>query len=204
MVSWNGKAKWDVVYVPDADASGLDSFTYSATDCPGNTHPLNASTDTLTIHHLNSSFQFTVPYNLFTHPTSTSKHRLHTPYQHTLSIGTSRAGFAQRWSPNVGTISVNIVPVGTSSHILSTHHSVNTLCQYQYPLRQHPVTMAYQHTPSTHLIKPPHQPILSPHLIEPSNQYTLSTHPINPSYQHTLCRQCGNDKSLSLEGGCQD
>ena len=35
MVSWYGKAKWDVIYVPHKDASGVDSFTYSATDCPG-------------------------------------------------------------------------------------------------------------------------------------------------------------------------
>jgi len=35
MVSWYGNAKWDVMYVPHKDASGLDSFTYSATDCPG-------------------------------------------------------------------------------------------------------------------------------------------------------------------------
>ena len=41
MVSWYGKAKWDVIYVPNKDASGLDSFTYSATDCPGNTHTLS-------------------------------------------------------------------------------------------------------------------------------------------------------------------
>ena len=62
MVNWYGKAKWDVIYVPHADASGVDSFTYSGTDCPG----------------------------------------------------TTRVGFSQRWSPNVGTINVNIVPVGTA------------------------------------------------------------------------------------------
>ena len=39
MVSWYGKAKWDVIYVPHKDASGLDSFTYSATDCPGTRVP---------------------------------------------------------------------------------------------------------------------------------------------------------------------
>ena len=42
MVSWYGKAKWDVIYVPHKDASGLDSFTYSATDCPGiHTYPFH-------------------------------------------------------------------------------------------------------------------------------------------------------------------
>ena len=72
MVNWYGKAKWDVIYVPHADASGVDSFTYSGTDCPG----------------------------------------------------TTRVGFSQRWSPNVGTINVNIVPVGTAGIVTYVaHHS---------------------------------------------------------------------------------
>ena len=54
MVRWYGKAKWDVIYVPHADASGLDSFTYSATDCPG--------THTLSMHPLTPS-QFSLSYN---------------------------------------------------------------------------------------------------------------------------------------------
>ena len=59
MVRWYGKAKWDVIYVPHKDASGLDSFTYSATDCPG--------TQTLSIHPLTPSqyilIQATHPIN---------------------------------------------------------------------------------------------------------------------------------------------
>ena len=34
-VNWYGGAQWDVVYVPGSDSAGLDSFTYSASDCPG-------------------------------------------------------------------------------------------------------------------------------------------------------------------------
>ena len=54
MVNWYGKAKWDVIYVPDNDASGLDSFTYSATDCPG--------TQSVSIHLLNGPIQYTLSY----------------------------------------------------------------------------------------------------------------------------------------------
>jgi hypothetical protein len=33
-VTFNGNAVWKVIYVPDPTSSGVDTFTYSATDCP--------------------------------------------------------------------------------------------------------------------------------------------------------------------------
>jgi len=35
MVAYDGTGKWSVYYLPHPDASGLDSFSYSASDCPG-------------------------------------------------------------------------------------------------------------------------------------------------------------------------
>ena len=85
MVNWYGKGKWDVIYVPHADASGLDSFTYSATDCPGTytlsirrLNPIN----TISIYSDNTLYQHT--HTLLTHPTNTLTHSINPPYQHTL------------------------------------------------------------------------------------------------------------------------
>ena len=88
------------------------------------------------------------------------------PYQHTLSsIGTSRAGFAQRWSTNVGTININIVPVGTSSHTLSLHY-VHILCSNTLSIclinMSYQLNTSFQHTSYQHT----------------SYQHTLST--LNP------------------------
>jgi hypothetical protein len=126
MVNWYGKGKWDVIYVPHKDASGLDSFTYSASDCPG--------TDTSFI--IQNVTPDTLSCNVRKKKRILSFHQS-THHRRIISIGTSRVGFTQRWSPNVGTININIVPVGTSSCSLpsptciisltqSTHHTLST------------------------------------------------------------------------------
>ena len=60
MVKYYGNGQWSVYYVPHADASGVDTFTYSASDCPGD---------------------------------------------------------STRWSPNVGTVTLNVVPVGVAATV---------------------------------------------------------------------------------------
>ena len=78
MVNFYGNAKWGVYYVPDHAASGVDTFTYSASDCPGS---------------------------------------------------------VQRWSSNVGTITVNIVPSGVAGTVIvprGTTSVVTTIDLSQY------------------------------------------------------------------------
>ena len=50
MVSWYGTGTWDVVYVPNPGTSGLDVFSYSATDCPGQIGRWAANTGTVALN----------------------------------------------------------------------------------------------------------------------------------------------------------
>jgi hypothetical protein len=49
-VRYNGLGTWDVIYEPDATASGLDSFTYAASDCPNNPNRWSSNAGTVVVN----------------------------------------------------------------------------------------------------------------------------------------------------------
>jgi hypothetical protein len=55
-VNFNGNGVWKVIYVPDANASGIDSFSYSATDCPGTANNWSPNDGILQINIIPSAF----------------------------------------------------------------------------------------------------------------------------------------------------